>query len=1726
VTSADCSGLATGEITVVASGGTSPFLYEWNDVSSQTDAMATNLCAGTFQVTITDDNNCNSVADVIITEPTELTATATIINHVSCFGGSDGSASVTASGGTAPYSYQWSSGTTPLADQTGGLSVGQVDVTITDDNGCTVETSVTITEPTELIMSGTVTDENCDQSNGIIEITAGGVTVASNYTYIWSHDATLNASTGTGLAGGSYTITVTDDNGCETSQIFTVNNIAAGTAVISSSDDVSCYNFCDGTATVSYGGGPGPLDFVWNTSPAQTTATATGLCSGTYDLSVTDDNNCVVTTSVTISEPDSLTLSFNVAEPVCNGSSDGIVMADPAGGTEPYSYLWQNLNTTQSVIALPAGNYPVTVTDANGCQVSGDTSLLDPDPIILYIDTLNANCGLNDGAIDLHVENAAVPVTYDWAGPSGYNSTDEDITDLYAGNYCVTVEDVKGCTATSCWNIVDQSGPTASIVASQTIHVSCNGGNNGSATVDVTGGTAPYSYTWSDPNGQFTPTANNLTAGNYNVAVSDSNGCVSVVDVTITEPPALDILITSTNPNCYQSCDGSATANINGGVAPYSYEWTIVDDSTATANLLCDGNYSVMVTDANGCTISESVEITEPPFISVVTNVINTTCSGDCNGQITAIPSGGTGTFDYTWNDSNGQNTATVLGLCSGSYTVTVIDDNNCTQIATALVTSPDPVIASIDNYSNVSCNGACDAYMIIDVYGGTIPYTYGWANGSTDASVTDMCAGSYIATVTDAQGCVDTAFAYISEPPALNLSLNTENESCYNYCDGSIDAVVTGGTAPYNYLWSTLQSGITIENLCDSTYFLTVTDDHGCTVTANAEITGPTLLGVSLNSVDSAHCQQADGAATVQVSGGTPGYTYQWEDNSGNPVGNNSLGIYNVSSGPYYFTVTDNNGCDASMLVVVNDISGPVIESVIASDVSCYGGNDGSATVTVSGGTLPYTYIWNDPSSSNQTTANNLSSGNYTIQVIDGVMCQNSASVTINEPNELMTAVVSHTDPLCVGSCDGQAIAQAAAGTPPYSYLWNDPSGQTTAQASGLCGETYDLVVTDDHGCTASTSITLEDPASISVSSAIVDVSCYGGNNGSINLVVSGGTPVYNYTWLTPPSSGNAVAGNLPANSYNVIITDNNGCEQMETYVVDEPDPISITYDAVPAYCNSCNGVATIYPDGGTGNYSVIWSPSQDTTLHVENLCPGTHMVSVYDENSCVDNFSIQIFYTEPPVVSEIITSDVSCHGGSDGTSLIYLEHGTAPYEYHWDNMVAGLTDQMATDLEAGYYELTVYDAQNCPIEGISFYINEPTPVTVTLNGGATICSGEEVQIAANGYGGTSPYTYEWSHPSITNNDQIQFVSPESTTSYYVSAVDANGCLSSGYDSVTINVYPNINLAMDLSDSVICNGENSTVSAFASGGNGGPYIYYWEDMGVTSPSINVSPSTPTWYTVTVSDGCSPNVVDSLLIVVNPIPTIDIRPSILSGCEPIEVSFENYNDLIGTNYEWDFGDISGDINTSNEQFPTHIYESSGSFDVSLTVSSADGCTNESTVSDLIRVYPIPDADFTWSPETASSFRANIQFSDLSTNAAFWHWYFYESGDMFETNEQNPQVTFSYADTFDIHLEVWSEHGCYDSISHQIVITPEHTFYAPTAFTPVAAHEISNSENVYCTPEATGVAECNDCYDLVVFDRWGEIIFETNGFYGNTHDENDRWNGRVQNQGKIVQIGVY
>jgi gliding motility-associated-like protein len=900
----------------------------------------------------------------------------------------------------------------------------------------------------------------------------------------------------------------------------------------------------------------------------------------------------------------------------------------------------------------------------------------------------------------------------------------------------------------------------------------CFGSNDGWAKVDVIGGFPPYTYQWSGgTGGTTTDSVYGLGPGTFYVDITDFKGCVITDTVVITEPTPLLLSLSSTNVQCSGYNDGTATVNPSGGTAPYTYLWiTFPLQTTQTAVALGAGTYTVNVIDFNGCANVDSVTVNTTTQIILTTDTIrNVTCFGAADGYVNITLAGGN--LPYTYNWSHGPTTEDVTNLSPGQYTVTVYDQDSCFVTSAYNIPQPTLLVTDIIDTLNLSCNGGSDGIITTITNGGTPPYSYLWSNGRTNPNLLNVTAGTYTLTVTDAQNCTTTTTHTLIEPAPLNIVWSVQNPQCFGQTNGSIQLTVTGGTAPYDYTWTTADTTRDISNLGEGVYGVLITDTNNCLYFDFAVLFTNARLEANVATVTNADCNGNNtGAITLDVVGGGGIYSYAWSNAAA--TGQNPT---NLPAGPYSVTVTDQDGCADSTATVITQPSALVANITSTVDASCNGNSNGSISVDVTGGTQPYVYLWSNGSTLEDLV--NLPAGSYQLNVTDAQNCQvQSLNTPISEPALLVT-VLNGANPGCPGATNGSINLLVNGGTPPYTYNWSN--GALTPNLTNVGSGTFTVVVTDNNGCTKSDTITLANSSALVANDSIHNLNCFGEANGSITLNVTGGSGPYTYTWSPAVGNSNSLTG-LSGGQYDLTITDAQGCFASFSYTVDEPLELSLAISSTEITCfGDADAIATSTLIGGVPNYVYNWSNGQ-TTAAATGLSPGPLSLTIVDGNNCSVTASTTVVGPPQLVATVDSTFDVNCFEGDDGSVFINATGGRPGYIYSVENNIFQPSPTFF-GLRAGDYNALVLDTNNCRVL-VPFTINQPAAWEVYFEDPYVFISrGAQVALEPENNNLTGVVTYEWSPAdglSCTDCENPE-ASPLETTTYTLTATDSNGCIA-----------------------------------------------------------------------------------------------------------------------------------------------------------------------------------------------------------------------------------------------------------------------------------------------------------------------------------------------------------
>lgn len=928
-----------GAISLAVFGGTKPYSYDWNN--GEDTPFINNLTAGTYQVTVTDANNCTWLDTLQLGEPDQLELRVDSLRNISCNGLEDGYIRVSGTGGTPPYQYNWATGSTsPVLPN---LSPGTYGVTITDFNGCQTNQSLAITEPDVLAISlGTVLQPLClgDETGEIMVEASGG---SAPYTFVWN-TGTIN-NTINNLGVGIYSVIALDANNCRTD---TLEIDLRPSSPLDLQIDITAPP-CVGPETgqiVLTPNGTAPFRYEWERSTNDTNAVLSNVGVGEYPVRIFDGQGCIYDTVAIVEANQVFELSIDAFQPSCNGSIDGAIDINfLQSGSPPFDFMWSNGSNTSDLFGVGDGKYVVTISDVNDCTFTSDSiEITSPGKFNLKIDGVGEiTCnGDSTGFIELTFSGGVPPYEFDWVGTGAKT---EDIFDLPAGSYRLLMQDANSCPFDSTFQLTEPPKLSANVE----VQVSdvCNGDGGNKVQANIFGGVAPYKFEWST--GATDTCLVDVPAGDYELFVQDANSCVEEVSSIkvreIEQSFKLDTFYV-TNVTCNGANDGSMTVKVSGGSGDYRYHFrpspiiNTNNDSLTIDNLSSGGNYFVTILDRiTGCFLeSEALMITEPSPLNIVRDSVDgVNCFGFNNAAIFTTVDGGVPPYEYQWLDSLGMevgNEEDLINIGLGKYRLIVKDSGGCTDSLTDIrITESTDLIQIVDSLTtitNITCKGSSDGAIELTLSGGSPPFTLEWSNGAESEDIMNLSVGIYTLTVTDSDNCraIFPGIQVMEPAEVVMATANITPVSCFAAEDGVVDATVSGGMPPYQYSWT--YEGFFLEgessNLLDGIpaglVSLTVKDTNDCIQTFDYQV--PTPLPITIELVSRLpEPPSENGRIEAVVSGGTPEYSYLWSNGSIEKT------IEMLGEGIYSVTVTDSENCQAD----TSEILVPVLEPSVVSN-------------------------------------------------------------------------------------------------------------------------------------------------------------------------------------------------------------------------------------------------------------------------------------------------------------------------------------------------------------------------------------------------------------------------------------------------------------------------------------------------------------------------------------------------------------------------------------------------------------------------------------------------------------------------------------------------------------------------------------------------------------------------------------------------------------------------
>ena len=1241
-----------------------------------------------------------------------------------CWGGS---VNLEANGGDT---YKWSGPggfnsmqQNPVITGLNNLKSGTYTVTVTNAAGCTDVASVQVTVNPDITVS--ITPANPAFCEGESVTLTGNATGGSgNFDFEWTEPGggMVNGQTISASVPGTYTLVVTDGEGCtKSASINVIQNPSPDVDITPMPAKV-----CEGqtkTITANATGGSPAYNYSWSNGMSSAAITV-GI--GTYNVTVTDAKGCKGFANIEVENYDPIDITF-IQNPdvLCNGAS-ATLTANATGGTGTFtSYQWTTPGgpaSGSSITVSQAGNYTVTITDNAACTGTAVHTII-INPILNVSINPNPASFCAGGSVDLTANatgGSGSGYLYNWSTPSG-NKTGQVVTATLAGAYSVTVTDGEGCTGTAVVNVTENANLSVNILPATP---SFCPGSFVNLTATPSGGTTPYSFSWTTPGG--TKSGQDIQAniaGNYTVTVSDSKGCTGTATVNVTESPGFPVNITPPNPSICPGGKIDLTAVPGGGNGTFTYAWTTPggNKTGATVTATVVGTYNVTVTDSGGCSGTAQTTVVENPNLAVsILPAAPTFCPGETVDLTVNAPGN---IASYSWTTPGGSKSGSPLTVkTAGNYTVTVTDTGGCSGTATVNVSENPAKTVTISPANPGFCSGS-SVELTVNATGNNLVYNWTTPSGTANGNpLIANVAGIYTVTVTEQGACSGTASVQVDEVSGLTVDINPKPASFCNNGSVLLTASSSNGIAPFTYSWSSPAgngTGMTFNANIAGNYTVTITDSKGCSGSFTIPVVQSNSLIVTFNPVLPGFCPGKTVDISTNTIGGQAPFSYQWSSplgTSANPV------ITTGTPGNYKVTVTDSNGCSGLGEVVVDQFSEPLL--TLPSAPGFCPGNNVALDVTVNDNTPPYIYTWTTPSGNFNTktiTAN--IAGNYTISVTNANNCTASQSVNVTEYPAPIAEIIPDPVVFCKNS-SATVTANPSGGAAPYTFLWSGPATNTTATNIQInTAGVYTLLVTDAHSCTADYTFPANEQPGLLVSLSTDPQKLCGVAQFNVNANVTGGNPPYTYSWNTPggTQTGSTISGN-ESGTYSVTVTDNEACSGVADLLINNK-PLNALVTPVDPTCKSPAGgsIALVFDTGIALPANINLNNNSagqitQTTHTINGLAPGNYQLLVTDAKGC--EFQTTVTLAPLPVLHLDLGQDVTINLGD--TYTIHPITDFAINNISWTNEQSlncpdPCINPVAGPVNTTTYKASAYDENGCLAEDeLTIYVHIKTTVYV----------------------------------------------------------------------------------------------------------------------------------------------------------------------------------------------------------------------------------------------------------------------------------------------------------------------------------------------------------------------------------------------------------------------------
>jgi len=1170
----------------------------------------------------------------------------------------------------------------------------------------------------DYILTPTFTHTTCNEDNGTIDITVSNTN--DPITFI------MNGSPQTfpaiDLAPGDYEIIGEDPNMCKDTVYVTIDN-SIGLVMNLQSIGTTCGDN-NGTIIPTITSSNGAVTYTLNGQA--TTLPFESLAPGTYTVHATDEDGCVASDMATIISSQNIDVDFIETATTC-GEDNGIIDATVNFSNGTVGYGLDGVPITLPMTDLAPGSYNMAVADQDLCLYEEIVVIAPSQTIDVIFSSTATTCASTNGQINATINFSNGLVTYTLDG----NPTSMPAVGLSVGTYVLVATDTDGCSYTESVTVDAIDGLDYSVMA---IHTTCNE-ENGGATVTVITGVEPITYTL-DGNVVSFPLSG-LAPGAYTIVGTDANGCPLSASLTIDPSSDIDISYTPTHTLCdLDNGSISATETFSNGAVTYTSNGT---PATMPITGLAPGDYTIIATDEDGCSITSTVTIDGSDPLDLAFTATNTTCSQDNGGISVSLV---TGDSPITFMMNGAPAFFPIVQMAAGSYDITATDANGCIYSEVVII-EPSENLSFTGIPSNTTCsedNGSVELVYLT----GTQPVTYTMAGQPITFPLTDLAPDTYVIIGEDAEGCTYSFTTVIGASDVLDFTLSSTDALCAG-ATGEIDASVNTGTEPVTYTLDGTPTSMPAIGISAGTYMIEGTDADGCTFSDQIEVIGSDPLLFDMN-VFTTTCDLDNGSIDVIFMTGTAPVEYEL---NGTPQ---TFPINTLAPGDYTISGTDALGCTYSLSTSIFG-SDPLDFDVNVVPATCALAN-GSTSIDFNTGNAPVTYTLSGFGSNTTGVFTGLASGTYTMDAIDNLGCEFSTSFTIESSNTLDAALsVDHTT--CAED-NGTVTLNIISGNPPYDIILNG-APQTGTSFSDLSPGTYTVDLMDDDGCTWSETVMVNSSTLPTMDIDFKSTSC-GDDNGEIYITPSMGVAPYEINIGTGFTSELGYE-NLPAGTYMITIRDAEGCETDQSITIEDSRPIAYTTYVDDADCGNLSGVITLIAFDGTGPFLYSIANDYFATIMGDDGCKVSEMITVYDN---------------PGVVLDINLDHPSC-GETNGIITIKLgETGTKPYKVYMDgNLVEDslYSSYEIPNLSNGDYNIKVTDYYGCTDSGV-----------YTINDGNSIVKEFEItHVQCNGTLGEfstiigEPGNYTFSMNGETNaNGSFSDLEPGF---YQYIATDSMGC-------------------------------------------------------------------------------------------------------------------------------------------------------------------------------------------------------------------------------------------------------------------------------------------------------------------------------------------------------------